>query len=95
MNVLVITGITLRFCYNKVQEGFPHILSERFCQNDLENYFKKQRAIGRRFDDLAVCNFGYNDNSIKSQFSVSSHAGNVQGPVRNFNEMCNEPLPKN
>lgn len=72
-------------------------MCERFCQNDLENYFKKQRVIGQRCDDRneAVFYFDYNDNSVKSQFSVSSVSENVQGPVGDFHEMCNEPLSKN
>ena len=31
---------------------------------------------------------------IKSQFSVIPTAGNVQGPVGTFNEICNESLSK-
>ena len=54
------------FYYNKVF----HILSERFCQDDLENYFGKQRAIGRRCDNPTVRDFGSNAITIKSQFSV-------------------------
>ena len=65
-----------------------------FCQDDLENYFRKQRAIGRRCDNLTVCDFGYNDNIIKSQFSVRPIAVNVQGPVGKFNRISDEPLPK-
>ena len=77
-----------------LQQGIPYILSERFCQDDLENYFGKQRAIGRSCDNPTVRDFGYNDNTIKSQFSVRPIAGNVQGPVGKFNRISDEPLPK-
>ena len=53
-----------------LQQDIPHILSERFCQDDLENYFEKQRAVGQRCDNPTVRDFGYNDNTIKPQFSV-------------------------
>ena len=77
-----------------LQQGIPYILSERFCQDDLENYFGKQRAIGRRSDSLTVNDFGYNDNTVKNQFSIRPIGGNVQGPAEKFNETCNEPLSK-
>ena len=50
-----------------------------FCQDDLENYFGRQHAIGSRRDNPTVRDFGYNDNIIKTQFSVGSIAGNVCG----------------
>ena len=53
-------------CKFLLQQGIPYILSERFCQDDLENYFGKQRAIGRRYDNSTVRDFGYNDNTTKS-----------------------------
>ena len=37
---------------------------------------------------------GYNDNTIKTQFSVHSIVGNVRGQSHNFNEINNTPLPK-
>ena len=74
--------------------GVKYVLSERFCQDDLENYFGRQRAIGRRKDNPSVRDVGYNDNTIKSQFSVRPIAGNVQGTVGKFNEIDNTPLPK-
>ena len=77
-----------------LQQGIPCILSERFCQDDLENYFRKQHAIGRRSDNPTVNDFGYNDNTVKNQFSIRPIGGNVQGPAEKFNETCNEPLSK-
>ena len=81
-------------CKFLLQQGIPYILSKRFCQGDLENYFGKQRAIGRRCDNPTVGDFGYNGNTIKSQFSVRPISGNVQGPVGKFNRISDEPLPK-
>jgi hypothetical protein len=61
-----------------LSNGVPYVLTERFCQDALENYFGKQRAIGRRKDNPNVCDTGYNDNIIKSQFSNQSIAGNCR-----------------
>ena len=57
-------------CVYLLEQGIPYVLSEKFCQDDLENYFGRQRAIGHRCDNPNVRDVGYNDNSIKSQFSV-------------------------
>ena len=81
-------------CKYLLENGVTYVLSERFCQDDLENYFGRQRAIGRRRDNPSVKEVGYNDNTIKSQFSVRPIAGNVQGQVGKFNVIENEPLPK-
>ena len=63
---LQITIFSFKEVFNFLQQqGIPYILSERFCRDDLENYFGKQRAIGRRCDNLTVRDFGYNDNTIK------------------------------
>ena len=50
--------------------------------------------VGRRCDNPAVPESGYDENTTKSQFFASLIAGNVQGPVGNFNEMCSELFPK-
>ena len=81
-------------CKFLLQQGILYILAKRFCQDDLENYFGKQSATGRRSDNPTVHDFGYNDNTVKNQFSVRPIGGNVQGPAGKFNEICNEPLPK-
>ena len=77
-----------------LQQGIPYILSERFCQDDLENYFGKQRAIGRRSDNPTVHDFGKSDNTVENQFSIRPIGGNVQGLAEKINEICNEPLLK-
>ena len=67
-------------CKFLLQQVIPYILSERFCQDNLENYFVKQRTISPQCDNPTVRDFSYNDNTVKSQFSVSPIAGNVQEP---------------
>ena len=43
------------------------MLTERFSQDPLENYFGRQHSIGGRKDNPTIRDFGYNDNSIRSQ----------------------------
>ena len=77
-----------------LEHRVSYVLSERFCQDDLENYFGRQRAIGRRRDNPSLKDVGYNDNAIKAQYSVRPIAGNVQGTVGKFNVIEETPLPK-
>lgn len=76
-----------------LQHGVKYVLSERFCQDDLENYFGRQRAIGRRQDNPRVFDVGYNDNIIKTQYSIRPISGNVQAGEK-WNQISDQPLPK-
>lgn len=58
-----------------LENGFQYVFSEKFCQDDLENYFGRQRAIGRRKDNPSVKDTLYNDNIIKTQYDVKPIAG--------------------
>ena len=75
-----------------LNKGVKYILTENFNQDDLENYFGRQRAIGSRRDNPSVRDVGYNDNVIKSQFSVAP-LGNVKA-VNKWNNIEETPLPK-
>ena len=56
-----------------LEHGVPSIFSERFSQDDLQNYFDRKLDIGRRCDDPTVRDF----NTIKLQYSVRQIAENV------------------
>ena len=60
-----------------LNSGVKYVLSEKFCQDDVENYFGRQRAIGRRRDNPTVRDVGYNDNTIKSQISIAPLGGKI------------------
>ena len=77
-----------------LQSGVNYVLSENICQDDLENYFGKQRAIGCRRDNETVRDVCYNDNTIKSQFSINQLGGNVYNHGDKWNVIDNTPLPK-
>lgn len=61
-----------------LNNGLDYVLSERFCQDDIENYFGRQRAIGRRKDNPNVRDTLYADNIIKTQYDVKPIQGNVR-----------------
>ena len=44
-----------------------YILTERFRQDPLENYFGRQRSLGARKDNPTLRDVGFNDNSIRNQ----------------------------
>ena len=70
------------------------MLSETFCQDDVENYFGRQRTIGRRTDNLNVKDTGYPGNTIKSQFSVETVERNVLSGTSIWNFIDDSPLQK-
>lgn len=79
-----------------LSEGMEYVLTERFCQDPVEEYFGNQRKLGRRNDNPDVYSFGYNDNSIRIQRTVSCQSGNTRGRKdkrRAWVNVTNDPLP--
>ena len=62
-----------------LSEGMEFVLTERFCQDTVEQYFGNQRASARRCEDPNLYEFGYNDNAIRIQKSISCDSGNTRG----------------
>ena len=60
-------------------EGFRFVLTERFSQDCLEEYFGRQRQLGRRNDNPDVAQFGFNDNTIWVVRSTAPLTGNTKG----------------
>lgn len=80
-------------------EGCEGVLTERFCQDDVEEYFGYQRAQGRRSDNPTAADFGYNDLRISVLRDIAPTAeGNVAGrhigPRTKWYTASEEPLPK-
>ena len=74
-----------------LQHEVQYVLTERFCQDALENYFGHQRAMGARKDNPSLRDFGYNDNTIRNQKIFRPIAGNVMG--QGMVEISNDPVP--
>ena len=55
-----------------LREGTEFVLTERFCQDPLEEYFGNQCKLGRRSDNPDIRAFGYNANPIRIQFPVKA-----------------------
>ena len=54
-----------------LEEGMEFVLTERFCQDPVEEYFGKQHQLGRRSDNPDIHQFGYNSNTIRIERSIS------------------------
>ena len=62
-----------------ISEGCEFILTERFCQDIVEENFGRQRGLGRRNDNPTIRDFGYNDNTLRIQRSCVPVEGNTKG----------------
>ena len=84
-------------CKYLLHDGMEYVLSERFCQDPVEEYFGSQRSLGRRCDNPDVFAFGYNDNTIRIQRHVGVDAGNTRGSRKSgckWFKVSEEPLRK-
>ena len=61
-----------------LSKNVPYVLTERFCQDPLENYFGHQRSMGCRKENPSLYDVGYNDNTIRNQKIFRSVFGNVE-----------------
>ena len=66
-----------------IMHKFSYVLTERFRQDPLENYFSKQRSSGARKDNPSLYNFGYNDNKDNSSIYDFGYNDNT---IRNQKE---------
>ena len=63
-----------------IKEGFDYMLSERFMQDVVKDYFGHQKAKGGRADNPTAQEFGYNDLTIAAQRDIAPDIrGNVGG----------------
>lgn len=79
-----------------LEEGMEFVLTERFCQDPVEEYFGNQRKLGRRTDNPDIRAFGYNNNTIRIQKSVSCQSGNTRSrrdKRRSWDQVTHDPLP--
>ena len=80
-----------------LSEGVEFVLTERFCQDEIEEYFGSQRQLGWRSDNPDLQMFGYNDNTIRIRKNVSCSSGNTRGRYdkrKNWVNTDNTPVPK-
>ena len=78
-------------------EGFQYVLSERFMQDVLEDYFGHQRSKGGHSDNPTAQQFGYNDLTIAAQRDIAPVIrGNVGGRYekKKWYQVSDEPVKK-
>ena len=61
-----------------LSKGMAFVLTNRFNQ-DVVEYFGRQRSLGRRSDNPNIWQFGFNNNIIHTQRSVAPVTGNTEG----------------
>ena len=66
----------------RLQHQVKYVMTERFCQELLENGFDRKRSLESSKDNPSIADFGYNDNAIRNQkiFKPIVH-GNVTDTV--------------
>ena len=76
-----------------LNEGLPYVLTEKFCQDPLENCFGRQRAMGHRKDNPSLRDFGYNDNTIRTTKLFKPIAGNCRNEDPTIASLNVETVP--
>ena len=82
-----------------LQDGMQFVLTNRFNQDVVEEHFGRQRSLGRRNDNPNLWQFGYNENTIRIQRSVTPVTGNTSGGHKqkrqvSWSTVDNSPLAK-
>ena len=80
-------------------EGFEGVLTERFCEDDVDEYFGYQRSQGRHADNPTAADFGYNDLGISVlrdtvPIAEGNVAGRHSGQQSKWFHVSEEPLTK-
>ena len=80
-------------CKFLLQEGMEYVLTERFCKDPV---FGSQRKLGRTNGNPDIRTFGYIDNNIRVQRTISCKNGNTQGRQdkrRTWEQVTDDLLP--
>nr|XP_047143758.1 uncharacterized protein LOC105848490 isoform X1 [Hydra vulgaris] len=82
-----------------LKSGMPFVLTKKFNQDVLEEYFGRQRSLGRRNDNPTLYQFGYQSNTLRLQRSIAPVTGNTKGGHGQKREVSwsvvdNKKLPK-
>ena len=83
--ILIAVRSTVKAVKYLLQNSCIFILTGRFYQGPVEEYFGIWRQLGRRSDNPDMVKLGYNDNTIRIQRDVYFTSGNVQGKYNKIN----------
>jgi hypothetical protein len=84
-------------CRYLIQNGVEYVLSNRFCQDPLEQHFGRHRGIGRRCDNPSLWAFAYNENKLRIQRSLAiaiQPRGNTANKQESDIVISNSPMKK-
>ena len=76
-----------------LQNGIEYVLTERFSQDVLEEYFGNKTKLGKRNDNPDIEQFGYNANTLRIPREVSRISGNMRGR-RTWESVSEDIIPK-
>jgi hypothetical protein len=75
-------------------EGFSYVLTERFMQDVIEDYFGHQRTQRGKSDKPSAKQFGYNDLTIAVKRDIApSVSGNTGGDMARQNGTLSLMIP--
>ena len=81
-----------------LSEGVDSVLTERFQQDPLEEYFGNQRQRRRRSDNPDASQFAYNDPALDVQRNIvpikAGNTGKRSAEQSKWNDIIEEPLDK-
>ena len=89
----IITYSVISLVKYLLQHGVQYVLTERLCQNPLENYFGRQRSLGNRHDNPNLRSFGYQDNAIRNSKVFKPIQGGNSQEIAQLIEISTEPMP--
>ena len=92
--ILITTHSSIELVKFLLQNNVKYVLTGRFCQDPLENYFGRQRSMGRRRDNPNFQQFGYQGNTIRaSKIFRPITSGNSQKEEQQKFEISTEAIP--
>ena len=87
---------TLELVPYLLEVGFEYVLTERFCQDPLEEHFGDQRKLGGRAQNPDVYAIGNQTQNLRVQKQVTCQTGNTRGRYdhrRTHEDYSNEKCP--
>ena len=92
--ILITTHSSIELVKFLLQNNVNYVLTERFCQDPLENYFGRQGSMGRRRYNPNFQQLGYQDNTIRaSKIFRPITSGNSQKEEQQKFEISIEAVP--
>ena len=86
-SIRIISYSTIELIKFLLSNNVQYVFTECLCQDPLENYFGRQRSLGRCRDNPNIRTFGYQDNTI--------YTSKISKPIASGNSRKSVPCRKN